>query len=143
GSTLVAAVNAAATSLKIATSSGPEWSTVDEPYHIIIDGEAMTVTAMTTDTPAFIAAGTVAHAVNASVSPGLPAGMTPDVGQVVIGLAAIRNSGTGTPNLPSGYSQIGASGNVLVFGKYYVTGDSAPTVSFTGGVANADTSARL
>jgi hypothetical protein len=140
---LVAAIDSDDTSLKIATSTGPEWSTTAEPYHILIDGEAMTVTAMSTDTPAFIAAGTVAHANNASVTPGLPAGMTPDVGQLIIGWAAIRNSGTGSPNLPAGYSQIGASGNVLAFAKYYVTGDAAPTISFTGGVANADTSARL
>ena len=143
GSTLVAAVNAAATSLKIATSSGPEWSTVDEPYHIIIDGEAMTVTAMTTDTPAFIAAGTVAHAVNASVTPGLPAGMTPDVGQALFVWVAIRNSGTGTPNTPAGYTKLVDCANAVLFGKYYVTGDAAPTITFAGGVANADTSARM
>jgi hypothetical protein len=143
GSSLVAAAIAGATSLTVATSSGPAWSTTAEPYHWWIAGEKITVTAMATATPAFIAAGTVAHGNNASVSPGLPAGMTADVGQVIIGMAAIRNSGTGVPDVPTGYTSLALSGNLLIFGKYYVSGDSAPTVSFTGGVANADTSARL
>jgi hypothetical protein len=69
--------------------------------------------------------------------------MTPDTGQVILGLAAIRNSGTGVPNLPAGYTSLALFGNVRFFGKYHVTGDAAPTVSFTGGVANADTSALL
>jgi hypothetical protein len=143
GSSLVAAATAGATSLLVATASGPPWSTTAEPYDWEIAGERITVTTMTTATPAFIAAGTVAHGNNASVVPGLPAGMTADVGQVIIGMAAIRNSGTGTPNLPTGYTGFASSGNLLIFGKYYVTGDAAPTVSFTSGVANADTSARL
>lgn len=143
GSTLALAVNSSATSLKLDTSLGPPWSTTNEPYHIRIGGEAMTVTAMTTDSPAFIAAGTVAHGNNASVVPGLPAGMTVDSAQLMICLAAIRNSGTGTVNVPSGWTSIVDFGNMRLFGRYYVTGDTAPTVTFTGGVANADTSARI
>jgi hypothetical protein len=143
GSSLVASATAGATSLLVATSSGPPWSTTAEPYNWHIAGEQLTVTAMTTATPAFIASGAVAHGNNASVVPGLPAGMTVDVGQVIIGMAAIRNSGTGVPDLPAGYTNLALFGNVRIFGKYYVTGDAAPTVSFTGGVANADTSARL
>lgn len=141
GSTLVAAVNSSATSLKLATSLGPDWSTTREPYHIQIAGEAMTVTAMVTDTPAFVAAGTVAHANNASVAPGLPAGMA--AGGSMFCLAAIRNSGTGTVNTPAGWSKLIDFGNVAVLHRYYVSGDSAPTVTFTGGAANADTSARI
>jgi hypothetical protein len=143
GSTLVAAVNTSATSWKLNTSSGESWDEAYEPYHIQANGEAVRVTAISTDTPAFIAAGTIAHGNNASVVPGLPAGMTVDTGQVILGWAAIRNSGTGVPDLPAGYTSLALFGNVRFFGKYYVTGDAAPTVSFTGGAANADTSARL
>lgn len=143
GSTVVAPVASNGTSLKLATSIGPEWSISKTPYHIQASGNAMTVTAMNLDTPAFIASGTVANGNNASVVPGLPAGMTPDVGQVLLVFAAIRNSGAGTPNTPAGYSNVFASANMAVFGRYYVTGDTAPTVSFTGGVANADTTARI
>jgi hypothetical protein len=142
GSTLVAAVSDSATSFKIATSAGPPWSTSAEPYYLQAFGNAVKVTAMATDTPAFIAAGTVAHGNNASVAPDIPAGMTANVGQTLLGWAAIRNSGTGTVDLPSGYTELARSGNVLFFGAYY-TGQSAPTITFTGGAANADTSARL
>jgi len=146
GSTLVAGVNSSATSLKVATSSGPEWNRFITPYHIQIDGEALTVTAVSLDTPTVIASGTVAHGNNASVVPGMPAGMTPDVGQLLLLFAAIRNAGAGVPNTPTGYTRLPiftASDNAQVFARYYVTGDTAPTVGFTGGVANADTSARI
>lgn len=143
GSTLAAPVTSGGTSLKLATSAGPAWSETAEPYHLQAFGNAMKVTAMTTDTPAFIAAGTAAHASNASVSPGLPAGMTVDTGQMLLCLAAIRNSGTGTVDLPAGWTNIVNFGNVRLFGRYYVTGVTAPTVTFTGGAANATTSAML
>lgn len=146
GSTIVAPVTSNGTSLKLATSAGPAWSTTAEPYHLIASGNAMTVTAMTTDTPAFIAAGAASHAVNASVTPGLPAGMTVDNGQILLLKAAIRNSGTGVPNTPTNWTRLavyGASDNVQWFYRYYATGYSGPTVSFTGGVANADTSAQI
>lgn len=146
GSTLAVAASAAATSLKLATSTGPGWSTTAEPYHIQISGEAMTVTAMTTDTPAYIGVGVDAHADNASVTPALPGGITADAGQLLVMVAAIRNSGTGVPNTPTGWSRLpvfGASDNVQVFGRYYVTGVTAPTVSFTGGVAGATCSAQI
>lgn len=141
GSLLANAIDNDDTSLRVATSLGKEWSTSDVPYYIQINGDVMKVTAVTTDTPTFIATGAAAHGNNASVSPGLPAGMTADSGQLMLLFAAIRNSGTGTVNTPSGWNVLKSFGNMSVFWKYRVTGDSAPTVSFTGGVANADTSA--
>jgi hypothetical protein len=143
GSTLVVARDTDDTSFKLATSSGPGWSTTAEPYYLQVAGEAVKATTVTTDTPVLINVGTVAHANNASVSPNIPSGMTVDTGQVVLGWAAIRNSGTGTVDLPSGWTELARSGNVLFFGRYYVTGVTAPTITFSGGVANADTSARL
>lgn len=144
GSTIVVARNTVQTSLKLATSLGPEWVDNPDPGFLIqANGEAMGVTGMSVDTPAFIAAGTASNASNASVTPGLPAGMTVDTGQLMVCVAAIRNSGTGTVNVPAGWTDIANFGNMRVFGRHYVTGDSAPTVTFTGGVANADTSARI
>jgi hypothetical protein len=145
GSSIVVAVDDNDTSLKLATSLGPEWSTADEPYYIQVDGDAMKVTAIIIDTPAFIAAGVVDHDVNASLTPALPAGITPDVGQLLLCFAAIRNSGTGIPDTPTGWSRLNVfpvNANAQVFAKYYVTGDAAPTITFTGGAANADTSAQ-
>jgi hypothetical protein len=138
------------TSLLIGTSEGQAWHTgspLEKPYYVHINGDAMKVTSMANATPAFIAAGVVAHGNNASVVPGLPAGMTPDIAQLMLLIATIRNQGTGFPNAPSGWSRLAvgtaADLNVQVFSRFYVTGDSAPTVTFTNGVANADTSARI
>lgn len=143
GMTLAAPITSGSTSLKLGTSLGPEGSTITEPYHVSTGGEAMTVTALTTDTPAYIAVGAAAHGNNASVAPALPAGITVDTGQSLILIAAIRNSGTGTVDTPSGWTVLAESGNVKVMHRYYVTGVTAPTVTFTGGVANADTTAQI
>jgi hypothetical protein len=146
GSTSVVAVDDNDTSLKLATTLGREWSTADEPYHIAVAGQPMTVTAMVTDTPAFINAGTVAHANNATVTPGLPAGMTADVGQLMLAWVAIRNSGGGTVDEHGGgWTTLAdiVNANVKLFYRYYAAGDTAPTFGFSGGVANADTSARI
>lgn len=145
-STLANVIDDNDTSLKLAPGAGKPWSesSTDLPYNIQVNGDPATITAISTDTPAFIAAGTASHASNASVTPGLPAGMTPDVGQLMVMVAAIRNSGTGTVNTPTGWTRLDTVGvNLGVFGRYYRTGDAAPTVTFTGGVANADTSARI
>jgi hypothetical protein len=77
---------------------------------------------------------------NASVAPAEPSGLVE--GDLVLIFAAIRNSGTGSPNTPSGWTRIGGINNAAVFGRYWQTGDTMPTVTFTGGVANADTYAR-
>lgn len=89
----------------------------------------------------FVAAGTVAHAVNASVAPGVPAGL--QAGDTMLLLAAIRNSGAGTPNTPTGWTPLVDSGNMRLFVKTAGSSESAPTVTFAGGVANADTSAMI
>lgn len=147
-STLAAAVDGDDTTLRVATGTGPPWSTTagnptDLPFTIGLAGEQVTVTAVTTATPAFIAAGTAAHANNTSVAPSLPAGMTVDVGQALLCWAAIRNSGTGTVNVPDGWTSLVDFGNTRLMGRYYITGVTAPTVTFTGGAANATCSAQL
>lgn len=118
------------------TDDGPPWSTTDEPYYIQIDGDAMKVTSISTSTPAHIATGTAAYADNASVQPSLPAGMTPDVGQLMILFAACRATGSGViDDTITGWTLIIDDVDINVFAKYYVTGDSAPTVTTSGGAA--------
>lgn len=84
--------------------------------------------------------GTATTGVNASVVPGTPSGLLD--GDLVLIFAAIRNNGAGTVNTPSGWTRVATMENLAVLGRYFQTGDTMPTVTFTGGVANADTYAR-
>jgi hypothetical protein len=90
---------------------------------------------------AFRAAGATSTGNNASVTPALPAGIV--VGDLLVIAASIRNSGTGTVNVPAGWTLIRAFGCLSLLGRRYVAGDAAPLVTFAGGVANADTLARM
>lgn len=143
GSTLLFDVTNSATTFKVCTSLGPEWGLTDAPYHWIIEGEAVRVTSLTTDTPVFVSAGTVSIANNASVTPGLPAGVAD--GNLMVMQITIRGSGGATPNTPAGWTYLGGTvaRNNIIFGRHFVTGDTAPTVSFTGGAAGDDTIGRI
>lgn len=90
---------------------------------------------------ALVSTGTAAHANNASVTPGLPAGHA--AGDVLLLFAGIHNSGVGSPNTPSGYTLLIDMGNVRLFGKTSAGGgEAAPTVTFAGG-ATGPTSAQM
>jgi hypothetical protein len=139
-----------ATSFTSLNQIDPErpWTTdaADFPLDVMIGGERITVSAIADVAPTFVASGTIANGVNASVSPGIPAGLA--AGDMMIMLAAIRNSGAGVPNAPLGWTRMAVfqpSDNVQVFYKEALGGgsDVAPTVTFTGGVAAADTQARI
>lgn len=94
----------------------------------------------------FVAAGASVTGVNSSVVPPLPAGVEP--GDLLVILASIRNSGTGTVDVPEGWEAIrylsggGEPQCAVLLGRRYVAGDMAPTVTFSGGVAGADTIAQ-
>ena len=90
---------------------------------------------------AFVAASTPVTGNNTSLTPTIPAGVAP--GDLLLLLASIRNSGTGTVNTPAGWALLASSGNVALLGRRYAAGDTAPTVTFAGGVANADTLAQM
>lgn len=99
-------------------------------------------------TISYVGIGAVAVGNNASVVPALPTGLQSadrSIGRnadLMIIAAAIRNSGTGTVNTPDGWTPWIVSGNFAILAKYYEAGDTAPTVTFTGGVANATTQAQ-
>lgn len=94
------------------------------------------------ETPAITYVGSAgATGNNASLTPAFPAGIL--AGDLLVTLVSIRNSGTGTVNVPTGWTLILASGNVSLIGRRYVAGDAAPTITFAGGVANADTLSRM
>lgn len=142
GSYLLTGATSGATSVLVATrDAGPLWSTTAEPYDWAVAGERVTATAVTTQTAAFVAAGTAAHADNASVTPSMPAGV--QQGDLLLVFAAIRSSGTGTVNTPSGYSALVTFGNVKLLGKIHTGTESAPTVTFAGGASGDTTSAHM
>lgn len=114
GSTLTSSISAGATSMSVTTTAAGPIS--------------------------YVGIGAIAAASNASVAPALPASLA--VGDLMLIVAAIRNSGTGTVDTPEGWKALLTSGNLTVLGRYYATGDAAPTVTFTGGVANATTLAQ-
>lgn len=89
----------------------------------------------------FVASSAAVMDNNASVTPTLPAGIA--AGDLLLILASIRNSGTGTVNTPAGWTALVTSGNMVLLGRRYVAGDTAPTITFAGGVANADTLAQM
>lgn len=127
------------TSIKIAPGDGPAASEVEDFFHIAVNGDPMTVTSILTETPFHVATGALAAADNASVVPALPGGATTaDVGQVLLILAAARGTGAAVPVEPAGWETVwssGTAGEIKMFGKYYVTGDAAPTITMTGGAA--------
>jgi len=141
-STLLAAATSSATTLRIWTDTtlGPLWTTTTG-YDLEIAGERITPTAVSSSAISFVTAGTATHGNNASVVPGMPASI--QAGDALFVLAAIRNSGTGTVNTPAGYTHLFEADSMALFGKIYDGSESAPTISFTNGVANATTSAQM
>ncbi|MFI6302178.1 hypothetical protein ACIBCH_09925 [Amycolatopsis thailandensis] len=100
------------------------------------------VTARDTAAIQFMTSGGAVTGNNASLNPAC-AGAT-QIGDLVLLLATIRNSGAGTPNTPSGWTLLVDLGNAKLFGRYATAnGSVAQTVTFTGGVANADTTAQM
>lgn len=120
-----------------------KWAHRDGNYPIRITPkiEDMTVTAVADGTPSFVAAGTAVHADNASLTPGLPAGI--QKGDDIYLLAAIRNTAAGFNGItnPGGWTQLVDQGNVGLFHQIWDGSFGAPTVAFTGGSAGDTTSA--
>lgn len=90
----------------------------------------------------FVATAAAVSGVNASLSPALPAGVV--AGDLVVIMATIRNVGAGAVDTPAGWTRMltGVPNNMMLLGKFWTATDSMPTVTFTGGVALADTTAR-
>ncbi|HET6291023.1 MAG TPA: hypothetical protein VFG15_30300 [Amycolatopsis sp.] len=100
------------------------------------------VTAVDAAAPAWIGSGGPVTAVNASLTP-FTSGATV-VGDLLLMLATIRNSGAGAPVQPAGWTTVVDLGNVKVFARYATAGGSTGhTVTYSGGVAGADCTAQL
>lgn len=113
--------------------------TVDD--YEFADGVLTTYRVRYRGTITFVAAGAAAHGNAVSVSPGLPAGLA--TGDRMLMVAAIRNSGAGAPVTPAGWTLHVDLGNFRLYSKVAGPGEVAPTVTFSGGVVNATTSAQI
>lgn len=147
---LHAAINTAVTSIDIATTDvtqpllETDAALIGSGYGITIGGEELQLTAVADSTITYGAVGTAVHVSNTSVTPTLPAGVAS--GHLLVCLAAIRNSGTGTVNAPTGYTRLPvfpSGANVQIFAKIAGGSETDPTVTITGGVANASVSAQI
>lgn len=145
---LHAAINSSTTSIDVANTDVTQpmlaTSGIGSGYGVVVGGEEMQVTAVADSLVTYGAVGTVAHGNNASVSPSLPASLAQ--GNLMVMVAAIRNSGLGHPDTPAGWTRLAvfnAADNVRVMVKIAGASESAPTVTFTGGVAGADTTAQI
>lgn len=163
GSVLLAALANGATSAIVATNGNPgdrttKWSTTALPYDLALRTfDRATCTAVTNNACTFVAAGTAAHADNAAVTPGTPAGLT--VGDVVFLFSSIRDS-TGEAWLSGvadtsaiitgdqlGWKSLvefgGLNGSMTLYGTQYSAAFAAPTLTPQQGVAGDTVSARM
>ncbi len=142
------ALNTSATSLDVANADLHQpmlaTSAIGSGYAIAVGGEQMQVSAVAASLVTYGAVGIALHANNASVQPGLPDSLAQ--GNLMIMFACIRNSGAGVPDTISGWTRLAvfpANANAQVFAKVAGASESAPTQTFSGGVANACTSAQI
>ena len=111
------------------------------PIPLTVAGERVDVYDINPQGPTLRAVGTAAHADNASVAPGLPAGT--GLGDLQLLLAAIRNTAA-TVNTPAGWTVLCALGtHVKLFGRKAPSPETAPTVTFSGGSAGDTCSAQI
>jgi hypothetical protein len=116
----------------------------DFPLDLRLGGEVVTLSGIATTAATYVATGSVDNDDNAAVTPGLPAGV--QAGDLLLILAAIRSSGTGTVNTPTGYTRMpvwDAGDNIQLFAKIHSGSESTPTVTFGGGSAGDTTSAKM
>lgn len=142
-STLAGPVTSTGTKLVVVDTTSVGWTTAagDMPIPITVSGEAMSVTAVTALGASLLNVGTAAVGNNAAVVPGLPASLAE--GHAMYCLTSIRNSPDGAPSMAADWTLLGYANNFCLFGKIATSSESAPTVSFSGGIANATTIAQI
>jgi len=114
----------------------------DFPLDVRLGGEVVTVDGISTTAATYVAAGAASHADNAAVTPALYAGGAAK--DLILVFAAIRSSGTGTLQTPTGYTRLpvwSSDENVQLFAKVHSGSESDPTVTPSGGSAGDTVSA--
>ena len=88
----------------------------------------------------YVGKGSVETGNNASLTPSLPSGLA--VGDLMLLAVSIRNTDA-YPNEIEGWTVVNDGGNVGLYARRYQAGDTAPTVTFTGGSDGDDTLANI
>ncbi|WP_410676646.1 hypothetical protein [Amycolatopsis sp. cmx-4-68] len=142
-SQLYAAAGAADTVLIVGSPSGERWTTSAGamPIPLKVGGELVTATSIAPQGMSFVAAGAASEGSNAPRTPALPAGA--QAGDLLLILAAIRNSPDGGMVVDQGYTLLGYANNLCLWGKIHSGSEVAPTVTFTNGIANATCHAQM
>lgn len=143
-STLERGIDATQTSFTVAVGDPTLWNedAAQFPYDLEVGGERMTVSSISTTTPAFIAAGTAAAADNASVVPGLPGGST-GAGHLLLVLAGVRDLSAVPTISDSDYQLLCDAVSVKVWGKIHDGSEVAPTIGISGGAAGMTVQAQM
>lgn len=134
GTTMAQALTTTQTGAVSVSPSSP-WTTdpADFPQNIMIDGEEVTISAISggAGSASFGNTGTASTGDNASVTPGLPTGVVS--GDTVLILASIRNDAA-TVNTPASWTLVHSAGsNFKLFSRVYNGVWTMPTVTFSGG----------
>lgn len=139
------------TGLMVTVTQGPQWINSTDyssmfPFEVDIGwrgrrGVFLNVTGIGAPGTPTVETAAASHGSNATLTPALPSIQDDDV---LVLVAAIRNSGSGVPDTPFDWDRLPVfpeNSNVQVFITTAFTGMASPDVTFTGGVANATTSA--
>lgn len=146
-SELLIAVDDDDTTLLVAPADGCAWTTGAVTLPLMLGSEPATATAIAAPAPVFVAAGTVAHADNAAVVPGLPPGLIE--GDLLVMPAAIRDTTAYVDSVtePGGWDTVAPWSNFRVHTRIYRAADFpggvGPTVTPAGGGAGDVLSARI
>jgi len=107
-------------------------------------GEVVTVSSIATTAGTYVAAGAMASADNAAVTPALYAGAT--ARDLICVLARIRSTSAGTLSITAGYTRmpipgLSATSTMQLYAKVHDGSESDPTVTPSGGAAGDTVSA--
>jgi hypothetical protein len=120
------------------TFNDPNTSDSQSAYQIdvnLADGSDVYDSGELDGTITYVAAGTSQTGDNESLTPPLPTGWEP--GDLLLVMASIRNSGTGTVDTPSGWTVLVDLDNFVLLGRHAMDGDTAPEITYTGGASGA------
>jgi hypothetical protein len=145
-SSLENAINATQTTFTVQVGDTTLWidsatHSTDFPFDILVGGERMTVTGITTATPSFVSVGTAAHADNTTVAPGAPAGA--QAGDLLVALGATRDLASAPTISNSNYVRLLDAASLVLWGRIWDGVEAIPTIGTVGGAAGSTVTGQI